>query len=581
MVFLRGAWPYICLAALAALAYGAALNGGYVWDDKYFFVEYAWMDDFTSAWNTAFSPLFQSRSYVRPLPLLAFYLEILAFGRSPAASHAINIALHVLCASLVFLLARRALKDSGRGEKGDIYAFMLATIFLLHPALSETVIWVSSRFDLMATLFMLLALWVSSLDSMRDWPRAALLALIFFLAAMCKESTASLPIVLALYQVIRHGVVGGRYAFSPAVSVRNLKAYAAMFAAGIGYLLVRQMALGRAQELMQGSFMSSEHVARIFVSLAKYLQLTFVPFLGNAPQHSFYWGVDSSLIDYLPQVACSLIFISFLIVLLLRRNIFGLVFLAWLVGFLPVLHLVPLPIGSNVVHQRFMYFSVAVLVAFAPYAFAKTDISVAAAKTLRFGMAAYVLLSIVMIQSIVPVWSSDLALWQWAVRMDPRSGEARENLIWAQLEVGDYDAADRELERLMEDGIPTTPNVAVNMGVAYYRRGNFDTAKYYLEMAYANQGSMLLSQRSRLATNLAVTYALSGDSEKAESYIEESLELDPHNHIAIGNYLALCSGRGVDVSKFGAAELERAKGVRGWMEKLMKEHNVHGLSCGD
>lgn len=567
----RMLWPYTLLLGLIVLAYGASLKNGYVWDDRFFLIEYSWMDDWQSAWNTALSPLFNSRSYVRPLPLLSFYFEVQAVGRNPAVSHAINVLLHIACSTLVYLLASRALRSLDiQPRRVSLLAAILAALFAVHPALTEAVIWVSSRFDLMATLFMLLALWIAGLQWADGW-RGLAIALCFFAAALCKESAAVLPAVLGAYEVLRRrtALSDGHVNISAAFSARNLKCFAAMFFAGLAYLLVRSHVLGEGEVLIRGNFALQEHVARFSVSLGKYLQLTLIPFINNSPQHSFYWTHESRLLDYWVYLLTAFLLILTVISGVVRRKPWGWWLAAWLISFAPVLHLIPMPIGGNVVHQRFMYFPTAVLLAFLPYALFDIPLSKAAKKASIYVLVLVILASTLMIRSIVPMWTNDLVLWQWTVQMDPNSSEARENLIWALLEHGKFDEAEAEVQKLVRDGVTTTPAVAINMGVAFYRKLELDTALYYLEMAYANQGVLLPSQKSRLASNLAATYALKGQSSRAAQLIIEAIELDPHNRVALGNLLGFCDGYSIDTSKFSEAELAHAETLKPLMIQLL------------
>lgn len=86
-----------------------------------------------------------------PLTTLSFALEYHFFQLNPFAFHLTNLCLHLMITTLIFLLAQRL--------NLSLSASALATLlFALHPLHTEPVVWVSSRKDVLYTLFYLLAL---------------------------------------------------------------------------------------------------------------------------------------------------------------------------------------------------------------------------------------------------------------------------------------------------------------------------------------------------------------------------------------------------------------------------------------
>lgn len=120
----------------------------------------------------------------RPLTWFTFWLNYQFSGRDPIWWHAVNLALHVACAVLVYRLLRRLLPQA---------AVLGALIFAVHPIQAEAVDYVYARAILLCTLFCLLAIDDWTRD--RAWRAAAW----FALAVLSKEECVSLPLVLALY----------------------------------------------------------------------------------------------------------------------------------------------------------------------------------------------------------------------------------------------------------------------------------------------------------------------------------------------------------------------------------------------
>jgi tetratricopeptide (TPR) repeat protein len=86
-----------------------------------------------------------------PLTLFSHALDVQVFGLNPAGHHLTNLLLHAANTVLLFLLLARMSGALWRGA-------FVAGVFGLHPLQVESVVWVSSRKGLLATLFAFLAL---------------------------------------------------------------------------------------------------------------------------------------------------------------------------------------------------------------------------------------------------------------------------------------------------------------------------------------------------------------------------------------------------------------------------------------
>jgi len=121
--------------------------------------------------------------YLRPLPPLTFYVDQALFGPDRAGAwHLASIGLHALNAVLLAAILRRPL--------GTAAAVAAALVFGLHPVHTESVGWITARFDLMAATFLL----SSVLLFLRRRP--GLSALAFALALLSKESAVTFPLLL-------------------------------------------------------------------------------------------------------------------------------------------------------------------------------------------------------------------------------------------------------------------------------------------------------------------------------------------------------------------------------------------------
>lgn len=131
--------------------YWQTLRFGFIWDDIQ--IVYGRVDYHSPArWLEAVrQPLDFSPNYFRPLALSSLLVQIWIWRDNPAPFHFVNVLLHLLNTILVIALALRILA-------GRWYGALVGALYGIHPALVESVAFISSRYDLTATLFMLLGL---------------------------------------------------------------------------------------------------------------------------------------------------------------------------------------------------------------------------------------------------------------------------------------------------------------------------------------------------------------------------------------------------------------------------------------
>ncbi|MBC7952027.1 MAG: glycosyltransferase family 39 protein [Rhodospirillaceae bacterium] len=184
----------LALLALVAVVHGQAVTFGFVMDDwpqigdSRLRGHIPLADIFLKGvWGSSVDRL-MSDNY---RPLFSLWLEAIArlFGPSPAAYHAGAVLLHGANVLLLWRLAGRF--------ASPIAAALGAALFAVHPALVQSVAWVSGATDLLMGLFVLLAVlahlrWRDS--GRKGW--LAAIAVAYLAAVLSKEVALVLPALL-------------------------------------------------------------------------------------------------------------------------------------------------------------------------------------------------------------------------------------------------------------------------------------------------------------------------------------------------------------------------------------------------
>jgi tetratricopeptide (TPR) repeat protein len=140
----------------------------------------------------------------RPLVNLSFAINYAFGGLNPAGYHAVNLLIHLLAGLVLFGIMRRTLmrpRFRSRFEDRETgIALAVALIWLLHPLQTESVTYLVQRAESLAGLFYLLTLYLAVRgfeENRGGW--YALATLTSLLAMACKETAASLPVIVLLY----------------------------------------------------------------------------------------------------------------------------------------------------------------------------------------------------------------------------------------------------------------------------------------------------------------------------------------------------------------------------------------------
>lgn len=191
--------PFFLIALLGFIVYGQSLffNLTYLDDDRLLVDKFEILEDIHKI-STIFSTdafFAGTNFYYRPILNLSFMIDAQLGGEALFIYHLDNILLHILAVCLLFLFLKKILKR-------DHLAFFLSLVFLVHPVLTQAVVWLPGRNDSLMTIFVL----ASTLFFFNFLDRPRLQSLIscsvfFFLALLTKETAILLPIIFLGYLV--------------------------------------------------------------------------------------------------------------------------------------------------------------------------------------------------------------------------------------------------------------------------------------------------------------------------------------------------------------------------------------------
>ncbi len=404
----------------------------------------------------------------RPLSLLSLELEYLLFGENPLGFHLVSVMLHLGVTLVLFVLV-------GRFSASPYTGFLAALIFALHPLQAQAVNYIWSRSVLLAALFLLSAILVSSGPG-KTWPGL----LLYQLAVWSRmDALAALPLMIFLHR--------GRKAPVLTIGILNL--------AAAGY-----------------SFFSADHADMAWnhpspwkfileapLNLMRYLELIFHPG-GHSVFHAY---PDPGIIKISLSCCMAVIIISVAVKIRKAQPLLS-AGTAWLILMLLPSLLIP---NADPVNESRAY------LAFAGAALAIGTVLIAAGRSageklsgMRPGSGKTVagrITAVALSLACIPllammtmernhVWNDGVRIWEEAVTMNP------------------------------ESHLPV-----YNLGVALVRRGEFEAGCEALLKAVALNP---LDDMSYSASGYC--YEILGDMARSREYYSRALELNPENRTA-------------------------------------------------
>lgn len=496
----------LLVLSLAFLLYINSLEGTTLWEDGVLVLDNRLIRD-TGNLGRLFSPAFWSSYHLttskdyRPVSFSTFIIDNAVFGGSVQIHRGGNIILYGVTSVLLYLLVN--LLSSSRK-----IALAAALLFASHPVHVEAVVWLKNRSELLATLFMLVALIAFIKMCLSGKMRTPLLAaslVAFILALLSKESALVLPIILCavLFFLRREGRTGAK----AAVLVPYLLSSGAFY-------LFKTLAIpqGRMDDALSYLPAPYSRIALAVETIGSYIRLLLLP-AGLSVQHvspAIGQAMDGG---FLLSLSITFIFLIALIVSLRRRRFLALA-LAWvMICLLPLSNIIFMFPGRPVAEQRLFFPSVGMAMALASFL-----ASAGGARQRRVTLAVIVICYGALTIDRNMDWSDGRKIMERALAVSPGSWKAGLNLSSRSFDEGDYAAAFR----------------------------------------YARTSAALYPNLTRPYRHIAALYDKLGHPGKAEGYYKLALRIKPEDALAHNGLGSIYAKAG----KYGLARREYSLALR-------------------
>lgn len=500
----------ICLAVL--LAYANSFPGALFFDDEDAILRNASIRDLTAIRDVLWPPV-QAGIGGRPFANLTFALNYALGGYHPGGYHAVNLAIHLAAALLLFGIVRRTfLLPSMRNRLGSVataLATLTALLWALHPLQTNIVDYLSQRTEgLMAALYLLTlyAFIRGVVEASRGWTLTAIVACALGMAT--KESMVTAPVIVWLYD---RTFLSGSFAEAwRRHRGRYLGLAGTWLIVGALMLTSKLSARGIGFGLGQSGF---DYALTETRTVVRYLQLTFWP-------HPLVFDYGPNYLHTVREALPSALVLAAVlagIVVLLRRapaaGFLGAWFFVLLSPSSSVIPVVQQPCAENRLYLPLA--GAAVLAATLAYHWlGRRALAGLAIGALVLGIATW---------HRNPVFGSELAVWWDTVPKRPENARAANNLGNALLKVGRVAEAKPFFEKAVAVS-PTYADAHNNRGVVLLREARPEEALEAFQTAIANKAGY-----ADAYYNLGEAYLQLARPAEAIVALREALKLDPNN----------------------------------------------------
>ena len=431
------------------------------------------------------------------------------WGLNPLGYHATNIVLHALTAVILFYFLTIFLREK-------YFALLITLLFALHPIQVESVAWIAGRNDILVGLFTILMLWFYALHGLHEGKKNHYLWLSIFsfaLALFTKESAALYLLLLPIYDAVT-SKSGIRTLISRKFLLRLLPFIMLL----LGYLLLRNLLFGEfiGSEKLYGKLTLLNRLRLVPAMVTENLSLLLFP-SGLTVEHP----LDKLIWLEPPWDIASYIVTGALVIgvisALKSRASAGFGFLWLVVGFLPLLNVMPLavPILEHRLYTAAAGFTILLagsLKLLAPGKYPKSAHAV-----IIMILIAYVAGTL----TRLPVWNDSETLWLDAIKKAPSATRSYYNLAGHYYEKQQPEKALPLLKKYTE------LNPDDLMGYSKLRQTYFIMGQYGEAIGGCRQMIAMDPQGQNRYTELGALFERLNMTDSAVNFYRQTLEKNP------------------------------------------------------
>jgi tetratricopeptide (TPR) repeat protein len=507
---------FLSLILFNLVIYFNGIGNEFVWDDSYLAEENYHIRDAGNIKDLLTMEdkpaTFSGRGYFRPLINLTYLSDYLLYGGKPYGFRLTNIAFHIACVIMLFLLVQLI-----TGSR--LISLMTAIIFSAQAVHVEAVTLVSGRNNVICTLFVLFSVYFYIRSSRYVSASSFFLSMVFlFLGAASKEFAFVVPFIFVLYD----------YNYTRSFSIsRNIDKYA------ISVLVLTLFMVYRALTVpMQGAFrfnLSTMYIRVIntFQVFVNYIRSQIIP---DSLSIYFDLPLKDSLFS-LPILTSFIVLAAlFMLVIYFKRSDKALFFsfFAYFILLLPVSNIIEIP--GSIMADRWLYPASCFFALFLSrliFLIASKWKELVPIITISFAL----FLTYFTIERN-HVFKTDYSLFLDTVETFPESAMARNNLGTELKKMGRVKEAEEQylyaIESNPEYNLPYN-----NLGVLCGERKEHERALEYFKKAYD------LNPRYALTPfNMGITYDDLGNIKESSLYYEIALSLNPQHFDSYYNLAA-------------------------------------------
>jgi len=511
---------FIILAFLSFFVYADSMRVGFMWDDEYIVkknddIKTLKMSDFLklSYWKDFRknnSPLEIPLKPVSPLRLISLRTDYKLWGLNPLGYHLTNLLLHILVAFSFYILFL-VFFDRNISLPASI-------LFAINPVITETVIWIKNRIDIIAVLFYIL-----SFITFIKWNKSKklfwfLLSILFYIfSLLSKEIVITLPVIIILYLFYFEE---SKDKFSKKIldfTRITLPCWILSFV----YLLFQKFVVEADKvAFMTASYFNSlwQHIYTVFLTFSYYLFLLLYPYNQIAER---YLPKPQSLIEF--KFIASIILIAFYVgvsIYIKKYDKEISFFMLWIIiALLPVSNIIYLSTRPIAEHRLYIAVPAFCVIIIKIFNYLKQKLSFRYLYSI-----AIVLLFISYGYSTmkrVYEWRTPVSFWEVTEKRSVPNYRTYLNLGISYLQIGKIDDSLKYLN-MAKELIPEDPYVLNALGIIYIE------AKKYVEAINAFQRALMkYPQFDNALVNLGYSYYLNGNIRDAIRVLEISKKISP------------------------------------------------------